>query len=308
MLVGRQIVDRAKIQRIIFEFDYYEKAFHQFYDTYRVVPGNLDEKTCNKYTEFKTQLNCSFDHYHGQVIKNAPGKVIQTLLNWRSVAYPMSHLRVAKLIEGSTVREVIGVGENDMSKTNWYSNLMYFDVVQRDFSQASFDRNVFYNFFGFNFKGNSWEDIMYYFPGCTKMYGDKNELSNSNFKNLLRGKNTIGILNVADFLKEGTGTLHAGTYDGGNGNRTNGCNKNAQGSMSAKLTSELDSKIDDGRPGTGKLLGLKSGYAHRSGATEQDVTNNCYDQKPENVDKAIYNNSTDLKYGCNIIKVMEDLK
>ena len=25
-LIGRQIVDRAKIQRIIFEFDYYEKA------------------------------------------------------------------------------------------------------------------------------------------------------------------------------------------------------------------------------------------------------------------------------------------
>ena len=277
------------------------------------MPGNLDEKTCNKYTEFKTKLDCSFNSRNGNVVKNAPGKVIQTLLNWRSVAYPMTHLRAAKLIEGSSLpREVIMPTQNDMSVTKWYSNLMYFNVVQRDFSEASFDRNVFYNFFGFNFKGNAWEDVMYYFPGCTTMYGDKNELSNSNFKNSLRGKNVIAMLNVADFLKEGDGIItdnaDAGAGDGGNGNRTNGCNKNAQGSMSAKLTSELDSKIDDGRPGTGKLLGLKSGYAHRSGASDADVLNNCYDQKPENVDKAIYNNSNDLKYGCNIIKVMEDLK
>ena len=271
------------------------------------MPGNLDEKTCNKYTEFKTKLVCSFDHYHGQVIKNAPGKVIQTLLNWRSVAYPMSHLRAAKLIEGRAGTEVIHVSLNDMSITKWYSNLMYFNVVQRDFSQASFDRNVFYNFFGFNFKGNTWEDTMYYFPGCTTMYGDKNELSNANFKNTLRGKNVIAMLNVADFFREGSGANN-GNGDGANGNRTNGCNKYAQGSLSAKLTSELDAKIDDGRPGTGKLLGLKSGYAHRSGASDADVLNNCYDQKPENVDKAIYNTSTDLRYGCNIIKVMEDLK
>ena len=74
LLVGRQIVDRAKIQRIIFEFDYYEKAFHQFYDTYRVVPGNLDYKTCIKHAEFqgevcdpnKTEMICAecFNHCH----------------------------------------------------------------------------------------------------------------------------------------------------------------------------------------------------------------------------------------------------
>ena len=52
LLVGRQIVDRAKIQRIIFEFDYYEKAFHQFYDTYRYVPGALPYKECIKHAEF----------------------------------------------------------------------------------------------------------------------------------------------------------------------------------------------------------------------------------------------------------------
>ncbi|MBR1428860.1 MAG: hypothetical protein IJ590_01250 [Rickettsiales bacterium] len=59
LLVGRQIVDRAKIQRIIFEFDYYEKAFHQFYDTYRVVPGNIDLKTCQKYADMRNNINCS---------------------------------------------------------------------------------------------------------------------------------------------------------------------------------------------------------------------------------------------------------
>ena len=56
LLVGRQIVDRAKIQRIIFEFDYYEKAFHQFYDTYRTTPGGLTQKECMKHSVFQGNI------------------------------------------------------------------------------------------------------------------------------------------------------------------------------------------------------------------------------------------------------------
>ena len=82
LLVGRQIVDRAKIQRIIFEFDYYEKAFHQFYDTYRVVPGNLDYKTCIKHAEFQIYKN-----KYGMPYKNSSNQVITDMcleLAWQS--------------------------------------------------------------------------------------------------------------------------------------------------------------------------------------------------------------------------------
>ena len=78
--------------------------------------------------------------------------------------------------------------------------------------------------------------------------------------------------------------------------------------VSAKLTSELDAKIDDGRPGTGKIVALKSYHALKPSATANEINNNCYDGDFANVTRAIYSNSNDLKYGCNIIKVMEDVK
>ena len=56
------------------------------------------------------------------------------------------------------------------------------------------------------------------------------------------------------------------------------------------------------------MLALKSGHARRTGATDNEIKNACYDQDFANVDRAIYNSSTDLKYGCNLVRVMEDVK
>ena len=52
LLTGRKIVDRANLQRVIFELDYYKKALSLYKDTYNVYPGNMDEETCMKYSEF----------------------------------------------------------------------------------------------------------------------------------------------------------------------------------------------------------------------------------------------------------------
>ena len=85
----------------------------------------------------------------------------------------------------------------------------------------------------------------------------------------------------------------------------------------AKMASELDAKIDDGRPGTGRVLGIKAGLSvptaidtPRNG-TEDEQKQVCFDRldtSVEDIDKAIYHSSTDLKYGCNLVKVMEDVK
>ena len=83
---------------------------------------------------------------------------------------------------------------------------------------------------------------------------------------------------------------------------------NVQVVLSAKITSELVSKIDDGRPSTGKVLALNSGFARKASATDDEIKAVCYDQLVSDVDKVIYNKDSNLRYGCNIIKIMEDIK
>ena len=67
--------------------------------------------------------------------------------------------------------------------------------------------------------------------------------------------------------------------------------------LNAKLSSELDAKIDDGRPTTGKLLGVKTIYGLLKPTEEV-----CYDNNE------LYLNTTENKYGCHLFKVMEDIK
>ena len=92
-----------------------------------------------------------------------------------------------------------------------------------------------------------------------------------------------------------------------NTNRTNGLvydiyQTGKYGSLSSKMASELDAKIDDGRPGTGSIMAYKA-EAHND-ADEKA----CFDKNRYNVGSAIYHSDTDLKYRCNMIKVMEDVK
>ena len=68
--------------------------------------------------------------------------------------------------------------------------------------------------------------------------------------------------------------------------------------ISSTVASELDAKIDDGRPGTGKFLASKGNLNEKY----------CYDKTYSDVDKAIYNKDDRLDFGCNILYVMEDVK
>ena len=81
-----------------------------------------------------------------------------------------------------------------------------------------------------------------------------------------------------------------------------------QGALSAKMASELDAKLDDGRPGTGRILAMKAGSAHDKGVSMDTHNAVCYDKRADEVDKAIYQSDTNMKYGCNIMKIMSDVK
>ena len=61
--------------------------------------------------------------------------------------------------------------------------------------------------------------------------------------------------------------------------------------------SELDAKIDDGRPWTGRLVGIKTIYGYLN--ADQEV---CYDNN------GLYLNKTASKNGCNLMYLMEDVK
>ncbi|MBQ7537223.1 MAG: hypothetical protein IJT14_03835, partial [Rickettsiales bacterium] len=77
--------------------------------------------------------------------------------------------------------------------------------------------------------------------------------------------------------------------------------------LNAKMMSELDAKMDDGRPTTGRLIGLKGASAY--GITDANLSAEyCYDKAGNDIEKAIYNNSKDLKYGCDFVYVLTDVK
>jgi len=302
LLVGRQIVDRAKIQRIIFEFDYYEKAFHQFYDTYRVVPGNMGEQEAKKYGEFqklieytKKTKECGFF----DVGKSANNRaLIQTHL-YGSYVTAMCTL-LSYIDNENFVSQLNGrhkdckhSKDNGLKETKSCSNPTDLDgttFAQSRSATASFDDRVFINFIGFTNKRSDGNPVMCVFPNAGQMSNMKNapEETNKTWFRSSYNHNAIFMFRIVSAQV---------TRDSNN-----------QGALSAAMTSELDAKIDDGRPATGKILAAKSGWARRTSATDDEIKAACYDKLVPDVDKAIYHSSKDLKYGCNIIKVMEDVK
>ena len=312
LLVGRQIVDRAKIQRIIFEFDYYEKAFHQFYDTYRVVPGNLSEKSCEKYSTFKNYYisrNISFNNWTGCKCCTSYGAVLNPKLieSWHG-----DPIRIKRQAIASGLFEVDwgdGIEQNPMSKCYYGNATTFLSGHWLNNTGASFEATTGKEhrlaFLGFDFQRMllSGETMAHYlnygFSGSNKYYNASlpHEIENNTFKKAIDHHNVIFY-----FYHRENAYIITNT-----GNRNNEMNT-WNGVLSAKLSSALDSKLDDGRPGTGNILALKSGFAHKSGASADEHIAVCYDKRADEVDKAIYQSDTNMKYGCNIMKIMSDVK
>ena len=293
LLVGRQIVDRAKIQRIIFEFDYYEKAFHQFYDTYRTVPGNLDDKTCLKYANFKgctyygADYNgvrmdsgiCPINATHEQwcewfSTKNVSNKKI-VHGGWSGYWGSMNQLRASGMIDASAYPYLAHNATNGRENRYTFPVKLngYYSGCAGHAAQASFDQSLILFFRGNSLAGTN--------SGAFKYYQEK-----------LPNKNVLCLYNP--MVRHNT-------------NRTNGLvydiyQTGKYGALSSKMASELDAKIDDGRPGTGSIMAYKA-EAHND-ADEKA----CFDKNRYNVGSAIYHSDTDLKYGCNMIKVLADVR
>jgi hypothetical protein len=78
---------------------------------------------------------------------------------------------------------------------------------------------------------------------------------------------------------------------------------NSSGIVSPAQMNKIDQKMDDGRPGTGRVLALKSGLGRTSDAAVSKSV--CYNDLATNVSNAYYLNSDDAIYGCNIVAVIQ---
>ena len=298
LLVGRQIVDRAKIQRIIFEFDYYEKAFHQFYDTYRAVPGSLSYKECIKHAEFagpacgRDDYACqngngtwTYNYNHSQWCQQytldvaAGNKLISSTWVGKWALY---HLLASKLIDQTDPGFRPSIAVSMEEKNGDQSNAMFNGGWRGKFFQTTFDKSVYLKF------------VAYHKRNAISLGGlSTNAMLGENyFLNKIFDKNTIFMYGL--IFKQ-------------NGNALTSATDTFTSALNSKLASELDAKIDDGRPTTGTLLAIKPSKAYNETDAERSKQY-CYDASGNDIEHAIYNTSTNTQYGCDLIKVMEDVK
>ena len=86
---------------------------------------------------------------------------------------------------------------------------------------------------------------------------------------------------------------------------TFGCGSSATGVLSATMTRMLDEVMDNGKPGSGKFIALKNGYA-KSLTDDKDKKDVCYNMLQNEVSKAQYVSDTQGRTGCNFMYIMEE--
>ena len=172
---------------------------------------------------------------------------------------------------------------NSMDEKNGdQPNTLFSGGWRGKFRQTTFDRNVFMKMYAFN----------------------KN-------KTIAQGGFHTNKLLGEDYFVDKTMDKNVITFYGlifqQNGNVFHSATDTFTSALSSKLTSELDAKIDDGRPTTGKMLGIKPSKAYNETDTER-IKAYCYDAAGNDIQHAIYNVSTNTQYGCDFTIVMEDVK
>ena len=286
LLVGRQIVDRAKIHKVITELNFYDNILHQFYDTYREVPGSMSYKNCMKYSEFQG-ITCLTDTCTGATTDPT---VVKDHQAWCS-AFGINASTNAKIIDqydktDEQIPAVLQASKLVDFKIPPYSNKKLDGVNRQIFSlhiNGGFSVNAFYASYKPTVRVilRGWSAK--WLPNF--LSGDRTADSTTLY-NLVLNKNTIS------FYDDTTSTARRTKYGA---------------ALSSKMMSELDAKIDDGRPMSGRLIGLRNKKTYTMTDAEQ-LSQYCYDKTGENVERAIYNSDTNEEYGCNITYIMSDVK
>ena len=298
---------------------------------YRVVPGPFDYKTCLKYGVFKGCVanddgpcgygNLSHETFCNRLKNNTSGGFGNTgSSTMTSGNINGSRKFLNPSIEGSYYNSMgflslVGMIEQKVPLFLDYSNasvnnrknqmygLWYYAKNYRQrfnlFATASFDNHVNVGFHGFGNILNGQQEYKRNFKFWAVEESGAYETDDLLWRNAVHNHNTMIMFGNQSCASERNCNFY-------------GCSpfcKKSTGALSAKMSSELDAKIDDGRPGRGKLLAYKADYARsKDKLDDAEMQRICYDKLPSQVSKAIYHNSTNMLYGCNIIKVMDDIK
>ena len=317
LLTGRKIVDRANLQRVIFEIDYYKKAFTMYRDTYDVYPGNMDEETCMKYAEF-SQLGTENNSVNvGQYCKNnrtennGDGKVndgysssslMATSERWTSFLNAMRFMQTSKIINEvpTTIAdpEISNNGTSsyytDADKGPWDTackDCITYENVKRTQATTSFDANGAITLAGILLdSGHPQGYNLNFIRGSNNYKGDgqAHEFYDTTLEKNVNSRNVM-------FLYRNTPSGADDTY---------GAGSLSTGILTADITNQLDIKLDDGRPGTGVIIGLKNGYVHYL-TDEKEQKQVCYNDLQKNVSTAYYVANTETKNGCNVMYIIK---
>ena len=290
---GAALVEKAKIQKVIEDIDYYEKAFVNFTLQFGQLPGNLRVERCREYIEtFEVCKVASTANFN-------IGDTVYHYDNSRSVDYitltpfPFMQLQKAGFIKGKVIKSLElglqklpnGLNPNDkLDKMkyrtswdflNWYGGKLDFDKEGRVIIDGSFDLKAYVN------RDSQIRGTM----NVDGYKGGENIRDN-------RFMSKIAMLLVRNQPKNLDGTY--------------GIGKGASGLLSADVAKKIDRKIDDGFPKKGKLQGMKIGNGIDKIDNRVVCYNGLWDEKETATKIISYVEDKNAKRGCNLIYYLPD--
>lgn len=330
LLTGRQLVERAEIQKIISDIDYYQKNVLQFQDTFRFLPGNMDEDNCQKntilyktfYETAKSHPNAGFhtlattysnvDTYCRDKSRTVNGFVgLPYFASYQS--YTSIYQAVAQMAQAGLIKsDAIVQDKSGLTDAQWESGPVatapsYGVGVDSKFLQpTSFNEDGLIMLAGFDIFANDTDSCE------TTENVASTSCGNSRTLNFIRGSASYGVqteLHDVTFAKAlDRKNAVVMFYNDTSTTYSRVSTATSSGIVSPSQMNKIDQKMDDGRPGTGRVLALKSG-AGRTSANDSDGNpiskSVCYNELATNVSNAYYLNSDDAIYGCNIVAVIQ---
>ena len=321
LLTGRQLVERAEIQKIISEIDYYQKNIVQFQDTFQFLPGNMDQDSCLKntilyktfYETAKTHSDSSLrtlkddyqdvDTYCADTKRTVQGFVglnySASFYSYTSIYQSFAQLAQSGLIKSNTIvqktSDTTGITWTSGPLATPPSHSVKYD--ERYLQPTSFNEDGLLMFASFDITANDS-------AGCRITDGVASGCGNSRTLNFVRGSAAYGgntELNNTTFAENLDRKRALVLFYNDTSTTYTSVSANVSGIVSASMMNKIDQKMDDGRPGTGNILALKSGMGR--GTYVGNQTSVCYNGNAEKVSDAYYLNSDDAIYGCNIVAI-----
>ena len=291
---GAALVEKAKIQKVIEDIDYYEKAFVQFTIQFGQVPGNITLKKCEQNIDvFKNcQLKVEKTLSEGDTICDGASAPYRT--EWCNFA--MKHLQLAGLINTLSYDATEGFkpittynGDQTMSRYDSTEYLFSHEYLNRVGGKVNYSNNGKARFYSCSCFDDSQQE-----KTCNISRGSGKDLEVvGQFHSTYKNSRDYQYLRYNILLFENNTDAK---YDS-----NLGAGIGAVGLFKTKVLEKIDKKIDTGLPRTGKLQALKVGDGGKHKANEL-CYNKTHDQAETKNDPAKYLE----KSTCNLMYFVTD--